>query len=68
MKIKDKILKVMVDVSEKDCPLFTCYWARQNPGIFTQGQGYRRYGDKRDNEYICGNREIRGCPVKPELK
>lgn len=68
MKIKDKELKVLVDVFCADCQKFTCYWPRQNPGMFTQGQGYRAYGDSRDKEYLCGNREIRGCPNKPELK
>jgi hypothetical protein len=68
MKVKDKILKVIVDVCEKECQNYICYWARQNPGIFSQGMGYRAYGDKRDKEYLCGNREIRGCPDEPKLK
>lgn len=66
MKVKDKILKVMVDVCESDCQLRKCYWARPNPGIFNQGQGYKKFGDSRDKEYLCGNREIKGCPDKPE--
>jgi hypothetical protein len=61
MKVKDKELKVMVDVSSKDCPTLQCYWPRPDPGIFVQGQGYRSRG--RDVGYLCGNREIRGCPL-----
>ena len=66
MKVKDKSLKKDVDVMCKDCPSYQCYWPRPNPGIFTQGQGYRKYGDSRDNMYLCGNREIRGCPDNPK--
>lgn len=68
MKIKDKTLKVMVDVSRKECPTFVCYWPRPNPGSFTQWQGYRSYGDKRDKEWLCGRREIDGCPREPRPK
>jgi hypothetical protein len=68
MKIKDKTLKKMVDVCEKDCPKFQCYWPRQNPGIFSQGCGYRSYGDSRDKEWLCGTREINGCPMEPKFK
>ena len=61
MKIKDKELKLFVDVCDKDCPKKSCYWPRPDPGIFTQGQGYRQRtsGSK---EYLCGTREIKGCP------
>ena len=45
MKIKDKTLKQMVDVSGRDCPNLKCYWPRQNPGSFVQGRGYRSYGE-----------------------
>ena len=68
MKVKDKTLNVPVDVCRKECLTFKCYWARPNPGIFNKGQGYRSYGDKRDKEYLCGNREISGCPTKPEVR
>jgi hypothetical protein len=64
MKVKDKELKKMVDVCEKSCLSKSCYWPRQNPGVFNIGQGYRSYGDSRDKEYICGTREIKGCPVE----
>jgi len=64
MKIKDKRLKKMVDVSEVNCPMYKCYWARPDPGSFTQGQGYKF----RSNEWLCGNREIRGCPNEPKLR
>ena len=68
MKIKDKKLKKQVDVSCLDCPKYICYWPRLNPGIFIQGKGYRSFGDKRDNEYLCGTRNIHGCPDNPKLK
>jgi len=68
MKIRDKTLKKQVDVCEKDCPKYQCYWPRLNPGIFNQGVGYRSYGDARDNEWLCGTREIKGCPLTPKLK
>lgn len=61
MIIHDRKIKQKVDVSEKECPNRKCYWARPDPGVFTQGQGYRsrtvplKY-------WICGTREIHGCP------
>ncbi len=65
MKVRDKKLKKNVDVSDKDCPFRACYWPRLDPGSFTQGQGYRH----RSNDWLCGNREIHGCPrEKPEPK
>lgn len=60
MQIRDKELKQLVDVSEKDCPSYTCYWPRLDPGSFTQGVGYSGGGKR----YLCGNREIRGCPIE----
>jgi hypothetical protein len=67
MKVRDSGLKVMVDVSESDCPKRPCYWPRPDPGVFTQGRGYRQRSGK--PEWLCGNREIRGCPIpKPEVK
>lgn len=68
MKIKDKNLKKEVDVSCKDCPTYTCYWPRRNPGSFVTGRGYRSYGDARDNEYLCGTRNAHGCPDNPKIK
>ena len=64
MKIKDKTLKKLIDVAEKDCPRHKCYWPRQDPGTFTQGQGYRF----RSNNWLCGTREINGCPEEIKLK
>ena len=58
MKVHDKKIREDVDVCEKDCPTRTCYWPRPDPGIFTQGVGYRR----RKPEWICGHRAIHGCP------
>ena len=66
MKIRDKTLGVHVDVYSAKCPAYRCYWPRPDPGIFTQGQGYRtRVNGSRG--YLCGTREIRGCPKEPEL-
>ena len=62
MNIKDKHLKKMVDVSDKDCPKRECYWPRLDPGSFTQGVGYRH----RSDDWLCGNREIHGCPTNKE--
>lgn len=59
MKIRDKNLKVAVDVFDKQCPTRNCYWARQNPGVFTPGRGYSNAG----KDWICGTRAIHGCPV-----
>lgn len=68
MKVRDKNLKEQVDVAQKECVTFTCYWPRQNPGSLLQGRGYRSYGDARKKEWLCGNREIQGCPVCPQVK
>ena len=62
MKIKDKRLKKIVDVSSKDCLSKKCYWPRLNPGLFEIGRGYKSFGDSRDKAYLCGTREIHGCP------
>uniref|UniRef100_A0A6H1ZLD1 Uncharacterized protein n=1 Tax=viral metagenome TaxID=1070528 RepID=A0A6H1ZLD1_9ZZZZ len=65
MKIKDKKLKKLVDVSDEDCLHRPCYWPRLDPGVFTQGVGYKTRSGKQ--EWLCGNREIRGCPIpKPD--
>jgi len=62
MKIKDKNLKKLVDVSDKDCLRRKCYWPRPDPGVFVQGRGYRSRPGKRD-QWICGTRAIHGCPI-----
>jgi len=62
MKIKDKILKKDIDVCHKDCHIRPCYWPRPDPGVFTQGKGYKSRGPQTSVEYICGTRAIRGCP------
>ena len=64
MKIKDNNLKKAVDVADKNCQKLKCYWPREDPGIFNPGQGYRF----RSNDWLCGTREIRGCPECPEIK
>lgn len=66
MLIKDRQFKVNVDVSDADCLNRKCYWPRPDPGVFTQGQGYRQRAGKQG--WLCGNREIRGCPIpKPGI-
>lgn len=67
MIVRDKKLKKNVNVSEKGCPTFQCYWPRLNPGSFVQGRGYRSYGDERDKEWLCGTREVHNCPDCPQI-
>jgi hypothetical protein len=64
MKVNDKNLKKQVDVMCKDCLKFKCYWPRLDPGIFNQGQGYKH----RSDNWLCGTREINGCPDSPVKK
>jgi len=64
MKIRDRKIKQTVDVSDKECLKRKCYWPRPDPGVFTQGVGYRTRSGKQ--EWICGTREIHGCPI-PKL-
>ena len=67
MIIKDKGINEKVDVRCKECPTYKCYWPRPDPGSFTQGVGYRqRSGGNKG--WLCGTREIRGCPEDHELK
>lgn len=65
MMIRDKELKLKVDVANADCASRKCYWPRSDPGVFTQGQGYRARGGK--VEWLCGTREIHGCPNRDEI-
>ncbi|CAB4194305.1 hypothetical protein UFOVP1254_10 [uncultured Caudovirales phage] len=62
MKVCDKTLKVDVNVLKPACLGYRCYWPRQNPGVFVQGRGY----SNPTKDYLCGNREIRGCPDECE--
>jgi hypothetical protein len=64
VKVKDKKIKEMVDVSDKECPRRECYWPRPDPGAFTQGVGYRTRYPGEKPKWLCGNREISGCPSK----
>jgi hypothetical protein len=63
VKIRDKELRVLVDVAGKDCPKRKCYWPREDPGVFTQGVGYRTRYPGRKPGWLCGIREITGCPL-----
>jgi hypothetical protein len=61
MKVRDKHLKADVRVREQSCLKKPCYNPRRDPGIFTQGVGYReRPGG--NGGYECGWREVHGCP------
>jgi len=64
MKIYDKELKKKVYVFGKECLKRDYYWPRPDPGVFTQGVGYKSRGSKVSHEYICGTRAIHGCPDK----
>ena len=55
-----KNINKMVNVADIDCLNRKCYWPRPDPGIFTQGFGYRQRNKK--PEWLCGTREIHGCP------
>lgn len=61
MMVNDKKLRVAVSVRDDGCLRRQCYWPRTDPGVFTQGQGYRsRAGGTAG--WFCGTREIEGCP------
>ena len=62
MKVRDKNVKQMVDVSDKECPTRECYWPRPDPGVFTQGAGYRTRNPGHKADWLCGTREMNGCP------
>jgi hypothetical protein len=62
MKVKDNTTKELVDVLDRECLRRSCYWPRPDPGIFTQGVGYRTRHPGRKTEWLCGSREARGCP------
>jgi hypothetical protein len=66
MKIRDREVKQNVEVRCRDCPKYECYWPRPDPGVFTPGVGYRQRTGKVG--WLCGNREIRGCPNEPKMK
>ena len=63
MKVFNKELKRKVDVLDKACFCRVCFWPRQDPGMFVQGRGYRSRSDQESNEWICGRRNINGCPM-----
>lgn len=63
MKVKDRELKLLVEVCAPDCVTRPCYWPRPDPGVYVQGQGYRtRHPEAVPRVWLCGTREIRGCP------
>ena len=62
MKVRDTNIRQMVDVADRRCLQCPCYWPRPDPGSFTQGQGYRRREGPQG--WLCGRREINGCPTK----
>ena len=62
MKVKDKDIGQYVDVCHEECPERECYWPRTDPGAFVKGRGYRSRGG--EENWLCGNRQIHGCPDK----
>ena len=64
MKIRDKLLKKNIDVRCGECQKYKCYWPRPDPGVFTQGQGYK--ARTVNSGWICGTREVKGCPDNPD--
>lgn len=62
MMLLDKKVGVKVFVLDKECQKRSCYWPRPDPGAFTPGVGYRAREGKQ--QWLCGTREIRGCPVE----
>ena len=60
MKIKDD--GHWVNVVDKECKNRECYWPRIDPGVFTPGAGYKERYPGCKPEWLCGTREIRGCP------
>lgn len=65
MKVYDKDLKVEVNVYKQECLKYACYWPRTDPGVFTQGQGYKQRGRAVVEDWLCGTRQIHGCPKNP---
>ena len=61
MQIKHKGHSVYV--AHRDCAQKTCFWPRIDPGVFTQGRGYRKR--EGPDEWICGTNAIHGCPIDP---
>lgn len=68
MKIKDKNVGELVDVCDADCPEMKCYWPRPDPGVFTKGVGYKTRVDGPRGKWLCGTREINGCPARENRK
>lgn len=64
MTIRDRERRLDVWVRDQDCPTRPCYWPRPDPGVFTQGVGYRSREGK--PFWICGTREVSGCPKKED--
>ena len=66
MLVRDRSIPMMVEMRDKDCLSRSCYWPRPDPGVFTQGQGYRSREGKR--QWLCGTREIHGCPASSRVR
>lgn len=58
MKIRDKSINQMVDVSDRDCLRRKCYWPRPDPGLFkvtTRLRGATHVNDPKGNSRtLCG--------------
>jgi hypothetical protein len=66
MEVKIKGYKDKIDVSGPDCPKLKCFWPRPDPGVFSVGQGYR--ARTINAGWVCGTREINGCPDVRDVK
>lgn len=65
MKVIDKRdrVEIEVDVAHEECLSLECYWPRRHQGTYVQGRGYRGANWE---YWICGTREIHGCPDDPK--
>lgn len=64
MRLKDKNIGKHVLVLCRECIGFKCYWPRPDPGVFVQGKGYTVRPSNIKQDWVCGTREIQGCPDK----
>jgi len=68
MMAYDPQVKKRVSVAHHDCPRRTRYWPRPDPGVFCPGQGYRTREPGRPPRWLCGTRELDGCPADCVVK
>lgn len=59
MKILDDGIGELVDVECNDCLNYTCYYPCTDPGVPGWGLG-------KSTSWLCGTREVHGCPDETE--